>query len=158
MSHQPPFELSRNTFGRLVLTTVSGDVHEGVTPVRAFPIAAPDEGIALVGPDGHEVAWVDRLHDLSDTSRALVEQELATREFFPEIRRLVSVSTYSTPSTWQVETDRGPTTLLLKGEEDIRRLGAQSVMILDGHGVQFVIRDLASLDKTSRRMLDRFLT
>jgi hypothetical protein len=48
---QTDFQLTRNAFGKLVLTTADGDVVEGVVPVRAFPIAAPGEGIALIGPD-----------------------------------------------------------------------------------------------------------
>ena len=39
-------DLSLNPFGRLVLVTPDGVSHEGVTPVRAFPVAAPEEGIA----------------------------------------------------------------------------------------------------------------
>jgi len=62
-----------------------------------------------------------------------------------------------TPSTWDIETDRGRTQLLLKGEEDIRRLSASVLLVTDGHGVQFLIRDLAQMDRFSRRLLDRFL-
>ena len=32
-------DLSLNPFGRLVLVTPDGVSHEGVTPVRAFPVA-----------------------------------------------------------------------------------------------------------------------
>lgn len=150
-------QLNRDPHGRLQLTTADGLVHEGVVPVRAFPIAAPAEGIALVGTDGHELAWVDRLGDLPDATRTLIEEELAGREFVPEIRRLRQVSTFAIPSTWDVETDRGETRFILKGEEDIRRLGAATLLIGDSHGVQYLIRDLSSLDRTSRRLLDRFM-
>ncbi|MBS0330036.1 MAG: DUF1854 domain-containing protein, partial [Proteobacteria bacterium] len=64
---------------------------------------------------------------------------------------------FATPSTWTVETDRGETRFILKGEEDIRRLGAAALLISDSHGVQYLIRDLSRLDKTSRRLLDRFM-
>lgn len=40
----------------------------------------------------------------------------------PEVERIVSVSSFACPSTWQVQTNRGPAELVLKGEEDIRRL------------------------------------
>jgi len=149
--------LDRDAHGRLRLTAPDGSVHEGVVPVRAFPIAAPAEGIALVGADGHELAWIDRLDDLSGATRLLLEDELASREFVPEIRRLRQVSTFALPSTWDVETDRGETRFVLKGEEDIRRLGAATLLIGDSHGVQYLIRDLARLDRTSRRLLDRFM-
>ena len=89
--------------------------------------------------------------------RALVESELSGREFIPEIRRLISVSSFATPSTWQVETDRGTTTFVLKGEEDIRRLDSPALLIADSHGIHFLIRDRYALDAPSRRFLDRFL-
>jgi len=151
------FKVNRNPFGQLALTAPDGKVHENVVPVRAFPIAAPQEGIALLSADGHELAWIARLTDLPEDARALVEKELASREFVPEIRRLRRVSSFATPTTWEMETDRGDTSFVLKGEDDIRRLGASSLLIADSHGIQFLIRDLDALDKTSRKLLDRFL-
>ena len=64
---------------------------------------------------------------------------------------------FSTPCTWDVETDRGRTTFILKGEEDIRRLTAQMLIITDSHGLRFLLRDMLGIDKASRRILDRFL-
>ena len=151
------FELTRNAFGRLVLTTAAGDVTEGVVPVRAFPIAAPAEGIALVGPDGHEAGWIERLDALPAALRQLVEEELGRREFMPEIRRIRNVSSFATPSTWEIDTDRGPTTMVLKGEEDIRRLVRPALLIADSRGINFLIRDRYALDPVSKKMLDRFL-
>jgi hypothetical protein len=40
------FQLGRNAFGRLALTLPDGEAHEGVLPVRAFPIGAPEEGVS----------------------------------------------------------------------------------------------------------------
>ena len=150
-------QLSRDAHGQLQLATADGSEHVGVVPVRAFPIAAPAEGIALVGADGRELAWIDRLDALPEATRTLVEEELARREFIPEIQRLRQVSTFATPSTWDVETNRGETRFILKGEEDIRRLGAATLLIADIHGIQFLIRDLQALDRHSRKLLDRFL-
>jgi hypothetical protein len=150
-------QISRNAFGRLVVVDAAGVIHEGVTPVRAFPISAPDAGVSLLSTDGHEAAWLESLDQLPRAMRKLVEEDLAAREFTPEIRRLVSVSSFATPSTWQVETDRGETTFVLKGEEDIRRLGRTALLIADSFGVQYLVRDIAALDKASRRLLDRFL-
>ena len=53
--------------------------------------------------------------------------------------------------------DGGDATLLLKGEEDIRRLSQTQMMISDTHGIQFLIRDIGTLDRHSRKLLDRFL-
>ncbi len=153
----PDFQLTRNAFGRLVLTAADGTVCEDVVPVRAFPIAAPGEGIALVSPDGREAGWIERLEQLPVALRQLVEEELARREFMPSILRIHEVSSFATPSTWKIETDRGETTLVLWGEEDIRRLGKAGLLIEDSHGIHFLVRDINGLDRASRRLLDRFL-
>jgi hypothetical protein len=75
----------------------------------------------------------------------------------PEISRVKSVSSFATPCTWDVATDRGDTQFVLKGEEDIRRIGAASLLIADNHGIQFLIRDMFTIDKHTRKILDRFL-
>ena len=151
-------QLHRNAHGRLVLTLACGTVHTDVVPVRAFPIAAPDEGLSLVGSDGHELLWIEHLADVPPQSRSLLEEELALREFVPVIQRICSVSSFSTPCTWAVETDRGMAQFVLKGEEDIRRLqGRSALLIAAGDGVQYTVRDTAALDKASLRLLERFL-
>lgn len=151
------FQLIRNPFGLLVFSGADGEVHEGVVPVRAFPIGAPEEGIALVNSEGHELLWIDRLEDLPANVAQLVQEELASREFVPEIKRIRSVSSFACPSTWELDTDRGDARLVLKGEEDIRRLDREKLLIADTHGIQFLIRDIQSLDRASRKILDRFL-
>ncbi|HQY38711.1 MAG TPA: DUF1854 domain-containing protein [Giesbergeria sp.] len=151
-------QMHRDAHGRLALTLPDGTVHTGVLPVRAFPLAAPEEGISLVGADGHELLWLDRLDDLPAPARALVQEELAAREFVPTIQKILSVSSFSTPSTWEVETDRGPTTLVLKAEEDIRRLRSRTALLIaSASGVQYAIADSTTLDRASRRLLERFL-
>ncbi|RJG11536.1 cyanophycin metabolism-associated DUF1854 family protein [Massilia cavernae] len=151
------FQLTRDSFGKLVLTTEEGEVHVGVSPVRAFPIQAPSDGISVVLSDGKEVAWIDALADMPADIRALVTDELEGREFMPEILRVNSVTSFATPCTWQVSTDRGETEFVLKGEEDIRRIGATSLLIADNHGIHFLIRDMFTIDKHTRKILDRFL-
>lgn len=151
------FTLQRNPFGRLVLTDANGTVHEGVSPVRAFPIGAPDEGLALVNTDGKEVVWLDRVDDLPADVAALVREELAGREFMPEISRIVDVSSFATPCTWTVETDRGTADFVLRGEEDIRRIGTDALLVSDMHGIHFLIRNHGTLDRHSKKILDRFL-
>ena len=150
-------DLRRDAFGRLVLTDAQGHEHAGVVAVRAFPIAAPGEGVSVLDEGGHELAWVPRLAELPEPQRTLLAEALEQREFMPVLKRLRSVSSFGTPSTWDVETDCGDTRFVLKGEEDIRRLGPGLLIVNDAHGVQYLIRDLNSMDRASRRLLDRFL-
>jgi hypothetical protein len=150
------FSLARNAFGRLVLTLPDGQVHEGVQPVRAFPIQAPGHDISLLDTDGHELAWIEDLVAVPQPAQGLIRTALAEREFMPEIRALLGVSSFATPCTWQVRTVRGDTALVLKGDEDIRRLNGNTLLVTDSHGIQFLIRDVSALDRESRRLLDRF--
>ena len=153
-----PFrDLRLDDLGRLVLTDLQGAEHAGVTPVRAHPISAPDEGISLVGVHGHELAWVPRLSGLPEAPRELLAAELAARVFHPVLKRLISVNTFATPSTWRIETDRGEIDFVLKSEEDIRRLEEGRLLITSTHGVQLQVPDRWALDKQSKRLLERFL-
>ncbi len=149
------FELSRNTFGKLILT-VNGETHQDVVPVRAFPIQTPEDNISMVCSDGREVAWIDRLLDLSPVQRELILNDLSGREFVPVISDIVAVSSFSTPCTWTVKTDRGDTSFVLRVEEDIRRIG-EDLLVTDNHGINYLIRKPAKLTKAARKILDRFL-
>jgi hypothetical protein len=152
--------LERSAQGQLVLHGDDGVVHAGVVPVRAFPLSAPSEGgLSLQGADGHELAWWPAGADVPADMRPLIDEELVQREFAPAVQRIVKVSSFSTPSTWTVETDRGPTSFVLKGEEDIRRLGDTGrLLITSAHGLNFVVPDrFNGLDRASRRLLERFL-
>jgi hypothetical protein len=164
MSHhgtEKTFTLERTPFGRIVLVDPDGTRHEGVVPVRAFALSAPDEGIALMSAESKELRWIPKLADLPEALRKLIAEELAKREFMPVIGRIVGVSSFATPSTWTVDTDRGQTTLTLKSEEDIRRLrgtmGSGALMIADSQGIHFLIRDRMALDAQSQRILKRFM-
>ncbi len=151
------FQLARNSFRQLVLTDANGVEHVDVRPVRAFPIQSPNDGISLVKENGAELAWIDHLADLPAAIRDLITEELEGREFMPEIMKIVSVTSFATPCTWHVQTDRGDTNFVLKGDEDIRRIGKDSLLISDNHGILFFVRNMFEIDKHSRKILDRFL-
>ena len=152
------FQLERDAFGRLQLTDAQGQQFAGVVPVRAFPIQAPEKGISLVDTDGHEVGWIDDLSSFPEPAQTLVRDALSGREFMPEIREIVSVSSFSTPCTWRIATDRGETEFVLRGDEDLRRIGkGNALLIADVHGIQYLVRDQFALNAHSKKILDRFL-
>ena len=150
-------QFDQSPSGRWFYVTAEGVRYEHVLAVRSFPVVAPDEGIALVNIDGKELLWIPNLSQVESKARANIQKAITQREFMPQILKLYGVSSFITPSTWDIKTDRGRTALLLKGEEDIRRLSGTVLLVTDGHGIQFLIRDLAQMDRTSRKLLDRFL-
>ena len=149
--------LVKDAHGSLIFIDELDQHHLGVLPVQAFPIDSPGEHVSLVSTEGHELAFIPTLSDLDTDTRKFVLDEIAQREFIPVIERLVAVSTFSTPSSWTVHTDRGESQFVLKGEEDIRRLRGNGLLITDSHGVTYRVINMRGLDRMSRRLLDRFL-
>jgi hypothetical protein len=139
-----------------VFVDSNGSRHIGVHPVRAFPITAPGAGIAIMDQSGKELFWYPDVAAITEAELGLIEEELAAREFMPVIEKITHVSTFATPSIWDIETDRGPTRIRLKGEEDIRRIAGNTLLIADSNGMQFLIKDATQLDKVSKKLLDRF--
>lgn len=151
------FSLNIDAWGVWHFRDSSGDLHDRVVVVRAFPIGAPHQCISILNSEGRELLWLDDLATLSQEQKDSVLQAVTQREFMPEIEKLNAVSSFVAPCTWFVKTNRGDAEFLLKGEEDIRRLSSQTLIVVDAHGVQFLIRELPSMDRHSRKLLDRFL-
>lgn len=149
--------LQRNALGQLELQCDDGTVHSDVKAVRAFPISTPQSGLSLLDSDGHELHWIDDLSTLPAAQQELINQALTAADFMPRISRLLRVSSFACPSTWQVQTNRGDTELVLKGEEFIRRLHGTRLMITDQHNLNFIIDDYTTLPRADRKLLDRFL-
>lgn len=149
--------LSIDAWGRLVVVDPEGQRFIGVEPVRAFPLSEPRRWISLCDAEGREVLFIDDLATLADANRKILEDELANREFVPEIRRIVRSSGGVFPMHWDVETDRGPTRIELDTEDDFRRVGPHQILITDARKSRFLVRDARKLDSHSRRILDRHI-
>ena len=148
---------SHDSLGRLVFHASDGRQHTGVVPVRGFPISEPDYGISICDADSRELLWIERLSQLSDADRKVIQSELADREFTPVLERIIRISMNAEPCEWEVDTDRGRTTFVLKTDEDVRRIDSRRAMVTDSNGVSYLIRDLDALNATSRRYLERYL-
>jgi hypothetical protein len=151
------FGLSRDPWGRLELIDAEGRRFAGVEPVRAFPLSDPDRGVSLCDDSGREVAWIDDLTSLPPNIRTLLEEELASREFVPILRKILRISSDSAPSDWDVETDRGDTRFTLESDEQIRRIGPHRLLIADAAGLRYQIPDTRAMDAASRGWLERYL-
>jgi Domain of unknown function (DUF1854) len=146
-----------DSFGHLGMTDAQGMRHEQIAPIRAFPLSAPRQHWSLVSSSGTELVWIGDIDAVPEPHKTLIEQTLEARELMPEITKIVSVASFSTPSAWSIQTDRGDTQLILQAEEDIRRLPNRALLIMDKHGVSYRIKNRFALDRNSRKLLDRFL-
>ena len=152
-----PINLHHDAFGRLVVTLANGQSHSGVVPVRAFPFSAPDQWISLCDESGHEVVSLTDLADLDPKTRDQLASELARREFIPQILRILQVVEGGVSSQWFVHTDRGDTSFELPSEDNIRHMGSDGALLIDGHGIRYRITSVPQLDAHSRRILRQYL-
>jgi hypothetical protein len=150
-------QLHSDPWGRLVYVDENGVAHVDVVPVRAFPISDPLHWIILCSAQGHELRCIDDLAVLPRAVRVTLDNELARREFVPRILRVVNVSSHFEPAEWEVETDRGPTRFVLKSEDDVRRLGPHTALLLDSQGTRYLVADTRRLDTYGRRAVERYL-
>jgi len=150
-------QLERDAQGDLILRLRDGTRHVSVRPVRGFPITQPDYGISLVDADAREVVWIENLGNCRDDVCSLIRDELAMRDFLPVIERIYSISHNREPSEWDVQTDRGRVHFVLNVMEDVRRLDAKRAMVTDANKVQYLVTNVAHLDATTRRFMERYL-
>lgn len=151
------FRLHHDALGRLVLTESDGREFVDVEPSRGFPISDPENRISIRDHRGREIRWIERLSDLPADVRAVLETDLRRREFVPIVKRIVHMTAFTEPSEWDVETDRGRVQFLLGNEEDVHRLDGHRAVIIDTHGIRYLIPDTRRLDGHSRRILERYL-
>jgi ABC-type lipoprotein export system ATPase subunit len=124
-----------------------GVEHTGVAPVRAFPIQSPDRASRWCWATARKwpgsTTWRPAGRDPPLLRTNSKGANSCPRSAY---RR---VSSYATPCTWFVKTDRGDTEFTLKDEGDIRRIGAASLLVADNHGIHFLMRDMYTIDKHS---------
>jgi hypothetical protein len=154
----PAFTLERDAWGDLVMTAAGEGPVAGVRPVRAFPISAPDGHLSLCDAEGHELLSIEDRSLLPAEVRRIIDEELSRSEFMPVVIGIQRVLADRNPSQWRIVTDRGPTSFLMEdADNDVRRLGPTRILLVDTHGIRYLIPDTRRLDAASRRILDRYL-
>lgn len=153
----PPFGLSRDAAGRLMLIDAEGVRHENVHPRRAFPLTDPDHWISFRDERGQELVLVDNPERLPEQVRGILLDELERREFVPRTFNVHSIRSEPDALVWDVETDRGRTSFRMEGEDHIHLLEGGRVLLTDVHGIRYLIADIRALDAGSRRKLERYV-
>jgi hypothetical protein len=126
---------------------------EGVRPVRAFPLTAPDRQIVLLDAEDRELGVIQELKRLDRESREAIEAELEIAYLVAHVTAIHSVRSRFGVTTWELDTDRGPRTAHVKERSDIRPLPNGRIILTDVHGVQYEIPPPEALDERSRSWL-----
>jgi hypothetical protein len=149
------FQLYRDPTGALRFTDASHQ-NVAVTATPAFPLSEPDAWIAVRDTEGEELALIENLATLPDEMHRLLDDELRRAHFVPRVTRIHRISQATKGLAVRLETDRGPTSILLDDDEHIRRISPTCVVLMDTNGIRFLIPDTTALDRHSRQCLDRY--
>ena len=83
----PKFELLTDNWGRLVLIDAAGGRHDGVTPIRSFPLTDPEHWISICDTKHSELVCIEEPLQLPSTTRDILFAALLRTEFMPVIER-----------------------------------------------------------------------
>jgi hypothetical protein len=145
----------RNERGKLVVTLGCGvETVEGVRPLRAFPLTAPDSQIVLLDADDNELGVIRDLKALDRETREAIEAELEIAYLVTRVQEIRSVLSRFGVTTWDLETDRGPRIAHVKERSDIRPMPDGRIVLTDVDGVKYEIPPLKELDERSRSWLE----
>ena len=150
------FTLTRREDGRLDLLDARGQTHRGVEVVQAFPLTDPTGPLAILSADGSELVWLTSVRETDALQQTILNAELKISSFVPEILRIESIGE-GDPAEWVVLTDRGLHRMKVPERDSIVRTRSHGVKITDTDSIDFRIKNLESLDRTSRRLLDKKL-
>jgi len=147
--------ISRDRDDRLTVVTRDGRTFSEVEVRATFPLTSIGQFVRLQTRNGEEIGLIPDLRDLPEESRVVVMQELERRYFFPEIRRIDSITARYGVTTWDVETDRGRVRFEVSTRDDIKRLPDGQIVIRDADGNRYRVRNWDRLDPRSRALLER---
>lgn len=160
-SENATFTPSRGGFLSLTLKEGGEEkAFERVIVLRAFPLTAPDEFLSVRRPNDtqNEIGMIERLSDLSEESRALVEKELSRRYMIPKITRIHSFRRRGGLLRLTVECDLGKRTLTMRDEAtSVRIVEGGRVLLCETNGCLYEIENPKKLDKASYRRIEVFL-
>ncbi|OYW74831.1 MAG: hypothetical protein B7Z37_16090 [Verrucomicrobia bacterium 12-59-8] len=158
MSTQQPqsIEFAKDELGRLVLVDQDGVQHVNVHPAKLFPLTEKDHWISIQSEGAREILCIEDPQSLPEPSRTLLLDALARRDFVPIIEVIHRIVRLAAGHEWHVTTDRGDTRFEVETDESIQALGHGRLVIVDRRNTRYLIPNVASLDRVSKRKLEHY--
>jgi len=120
----------------------------------SFPLSRPYDYVSLRDMANREIGLIENLHDLDRASRRIAEEEIERRYFLPEITAVYKLDSHFGTYDWEVETDRGRRSFLVRGRsENIVYVPPHRVVITDVLGNRYQVSDYTKLDRRSAALL-----
>ena len=153
---EPPKLSFRRENGRLQMKLEGEEEWQEVILWRLFALTEPEKWISVANKEDKEIGVLMELHGLSAQSIACVRDELYRRYLVPEISRIYSCRQRLDMVEWNVETDRGRVTFLVRHHHDqTQQTLPRRVALTDVEGNRYDIPDVEELDPESRKLLEQ---
>ncbi len=153
---QQSIEFNKDDQGRLTLVDPNGVRHENVHPAKMFPLTEKDHWISIQSEGAREILCIEDPQSLSEPSRTLLLTALARRDFVPIILVIHRIHRLADGHEWHVTTDRGDTSFEVETDESIQPLGHGRLVIIDRRNTRYLVPNVASLDRVSKRKLEHY--
>ncbi|UCC84802.1 MAG: DUF1854 domain-containing protein [Gemmatimonadota bacterium] len=152
---QEDLTLERRADGRL--WAMKGSEERSVWVRRCFPWSQPARYISLRDNKESEFALVREPGELSDESRAFLEEALVEAGFVLKIVRVLDLDEEVEIRNWQVETEQGPRSFQTRLDDWPRRMPGGGILIRDVAGDLYHVDQPGELDARSRGLLWVFI-
>ncbi len=144
--------------GTLRLTARNDHSYPGVKLYQSWPLTHPAQFLSLLNSKGDEIVMVDDLSALTDSSRAVAEEELRRRYLTAKVERVTAVKSEFGVTYWDVETHRGTRDFVLTSiSEASQWLSPDHLVITDVSGNRFEFASISEMDPASRALLETVL-
>jgi hypothetical protein len=117
-------------------------------------MAYPNQYIALLDSKNEEVAFIENMDDLDETSKQVIEEEMARRYLKAHIESIYSIQMEYGVAYWDVMTDRGRREFVIRGHDSTFWVSETRLLLTDVDGNRFEIIDYKKLDAASVKMIE----
>lgn len=120
-----------------------------------FPLTNRTGYLSICDGAGKEVGILRTLDGLDAASRAIVERELETVYFTPQISKIRALKQEASMWKWDVDTQRGPISFYLRGVRDsVHEVAPGRWQVYSVDGQRYEIRNFDELDAKTQHLFE----
>lgn len=124
---------------------------------RAMPLNLPDKYICITDVEKNELGIIEAVSDFPEEEQKLIKGELAQRYFCPNVTDIIAIKEKMGHFYFDVMIGEYKRSFTIKDLAKNIRCSEDSVTLTDVDGNRFVIDDIKSINRKSRRKLEPYL-
>ncbi len=151
------FKLQRK-LGKVFIKYTDSEKEIPVKIVWSRPVSGRGQELSILDEKGKELEMLTGVSVLEEQCAVIASEELEKRYLIPIITQVRKARTCSGNRYMEVETDRGPKTILIKDpNSNVIWFTNDRLMIRDTLGNRFEIVSLAKLSESSQKEIDKII-